>query len=75
MPPNVPARKEADIGAAKERQYGVQRSKGADRKGPAFFRPFGTVPALQRADLPHGPDFADGTKKSHQCGYVVGTET
>ena len=36
--------------------------------------PSATVPAFQRADLPHGSDFADWTKKSRQCGYIVRTE-
>src|SRR5271165_3453951 len=63
-----------NIGPADERKYSVQGSKGTDRKGLVFVGTFGAVPAFQRADLPHGSDFADWTKQSRQRGYIVGTE-
>ena len=40
MPPDVPARQEADIGPAEEGKDGVQRGKGTDRESLAFLRPF-----------------------------------
>src|ERR1700683_4080736 len=73
MPPNVPACQEANNGSAGECQYGVQRGKGTDRKGLAFFRPFAET-SFHRADLPHRSDLANWTKQSRQCGHIIRAE-
>src|ERR1700747_1704444 len=73
MPPDVPACQEADNGSARERQYGVQRGKGPDRKGLAFFWSFAETP-LRRANLPYRSNLTNWTEKSRQSGDVIRTE-